>query len=91
MEQESAGSGDQGNMRVIEGEFERNKQNVIEMLINNCMTVDTSIPRVVIGRFDWAWWTTKRANHPTDIEPSRLVSERMLIKLKKLGVGDDLR
>ena len=52
MEQESAGSGDQGNMRVIEGEFERNKQNVIEMLINNCMTVDTSIPRVVIGRFD---------------------------------------
>ena len=52
MEQETSGQGEGGNMRVIEGEFERNKQNVIEMLINNCMTVDTTIPRVVIGRFE---------------------------------------
>ena len=52
MEQETAGQGDSGNMRVIEGEFERNKQAVIEMLINNCMTVDTSIPRVVCGKFE---------------------------------------
>ena len=52
MERESAGQGDSGNMTVIEGEFNRNKQNVIEMLINNCMTVDTTIPRVVIGRFE---------------------------------------
>ena len=52
MEQETAGQTDSGNMQVIEAEFERNKQNVIEMLINNCMTVDTTIPRVVIGRFE---------------------------------------
>ena len=52
MEQDASGDGEGGNMRVIEGEFERNKQNVIEMLINNCMTVDTSIPRVVCGRFE---------------------------------------
>ena len=52
MEQESAGQGDATSMRVIEGEFERNKQAVIELLINNCMNVDISIPRVVIGKFE---------------------------------------
>ena len=53
MEQETSAQGSDANtMRVIEGEFKNNKQQVIEMLINNCMTVDTTIPRVVIGRFE---------------------------------------
>ena len=52
MEQESGDNQEGASMRVVEGEFERNKQNVIEMLINNCMTVDTSIPRVVCGKFE---------------------------------------
>ena len=42
-----------GNItEVLEREFERNKDSVVEMLIKNCMTVDTSIPRVVRGKFD---------------------------------------
>ena len=53
MEQESANQAGTGtSMEVIEGEFQRNKQTVIEMLIQNCMTVDTSIPRVVRGKFE---------------------------------------
>ena len=52
MEQETGGQGDGNTMRVIEGEFERNKQAVIELLIENCMNVDISIPRVVIGKFE---------------------------------------
>ena len=52
MDQESAGSTDGASMKVVEAEFERNKQSVIEMLIQNCMTVDTSIPRVVCGKFE---------------------------------------
>ena len=39
-------------MQVIENEFEQNKQRVVEMLIENCMAVDTSIPRVVRGKFE---------------------------------------
>ena len=39
-------------MGVIESEFAQNKQSAIEMLINNCMNVDTSIPRVVRGKFE---------------------------------------
>lgn len=38
-------------MDVLEQEFEQNKEAVIEMLIQNCMTVDKSIPRVVRGDF----------------------------------------
>ena len=42
-----------GNItEVLEREFERNKDSVVEMLIKNCMHVDTSIPRVVRGKFD---------------------------------------
>ena len=45
-------SGQQGaDMSVLEQEFEQNKEAVIEMLIQNCMTVDKSIPRVVRGDF----------------------------------------
>ena len=53
MQQESANQAGTGtDMSVIEREFETNKQTVIEMLIQNCMTVDTSIPRVVRGKFE---------------------------------------
>ncbi len=46
-----ARDGDQSNMGVLEREFEQNKAMVIDLLIKNCMTVDTSIPRVVRGKF----------------------------------------
>merc|ERR1712032_825915 len=52
MERETAAAGSDNTMSVIEREFEQNKDAVIELLIENCMTVDTSIPRVVRGKFD---------------------------------------
>ena len=52
MEHEKEGMSGDNQMQQIEAEFEQNKQSVIEMLINNCMAVDTSIPRVVCGRFE---------------------------------------
>ena len=33
-------------------EFERNKDHVIDMLILHCKKVDTTIPRVVRGKFE---------------------------------------
>ena len=39
-------------MNMIEQEFQQNRQKVVEMLIEHCMNVDTSIPRVVQGRFE---------------------------------------
>ena len=51
-----ARQGDQNSAAQIENEFEANKQSVVELLIRNCMQVDTSIPRVVKGKFgDDAW------------------------------------
>merc|ERR1711971_351603 len=38
-------------MKKLEGEFEQNKDAVVEMLIENVMAVDWSIPRVVRGKF----------------------------------------
>lgn len=52
MEADTQRQGNENNMEVIEGEFTQNKQSAIEMLINNCMTVDVSIPRVVRGKFE---------------------------------------
>ena len=46
-----ASSGGAGSAATIEVEFEKNKQSVVELLIRNCMQVDTSIPRVVKGKF----------------------------------------
>ena len=46
-----ARQGDQNSAAQIENEFEANKQSVVELLIRNCMQVDTSIPRVVKGKF----------------------------------------
>ena len=56
MERETAAQGSDNTMQVIEREFAQNKDAVIEMLIENCMAVDTSIPRVVRGKFDEAQW-----------------------------------
>ena len=52
LERDMEADGSTGNMDVIEGEFTQNKQAVIELLIRNCMAVDTSIPRVVRGKFE---------------------------------------
>ena len=46
-----ANSSDTHTMEVLEAEFHQNKAMVIDLLIKNCMTVDTSIPRVVRGKF----------------------------------------
>ena len=52
MESEMTDETSEDQMRQIESEFESNKQSVIELLIENCMNVDTSIPRVVCGKFE---------------------------------------
>ena len=52
MAQEAAAQGDTNSMTQINEEFAQNKATVIEMLIENCLAVDTSIPRVVCGRFE---------------------------------------
>ena len=49
---EMQGQGSDDQMSQIESEFNTNQQKVVEMLIDNCMNVDTSIPRVVCGKFE---------------------------------------
>ena len=52
MEKENAGAAsDSGDMGTLQKEFEANKEKVVEMLIENVMQVDCSIPRVVQGKF----------------------------------------
>ena len=51
-----ASSGGANSAATIEVEFEKNKQSVVELLIRNCMQVDTSIPRVVKGKFGDDVW-----------------------------------
>ena len=38
-------------MSGLEGEFGANRERVVEMLIDNVLQVDCSIPRVVRGKF----------------------------------------
>ena len=38
-------------MAVLEREFKANREKVVNMLIENVMQVDMSIPRVVQGKF----------------------------------------
>ena len=38
-------------MDVLEGEFDANREQVVNMLIEHVMKVDVSIPRVVQGKF----------------------------------------
>ena len=40
------------NMGVLLKEYDQNKEKVIDMLVDACMTVDCEIPRVVKGRFE---------------------------------------
>ena len=54
MEQEMSRMGDTNSTHVIEREFAQNKDAVVDMLVQTCMNVDTSIPRVVRGRFEEA-------------------------------------
>ena len=50
--QEQSGTDTSGaEMKKLEGEFEQNKEKVVDMLIDNVMAVDCSIPRVVRGKF----------------------------------------
>ena len=37
---------------IIQREFDDNKHKVIDLLIDNCINVDISIPRVVRGNFE---------------------------------------
>ena len=39
-------------MQVINSDYERNKSEVIKMLIQNVMQVSKEIPKVVRGRFE---------------------------------------
>ena len=52
MQRETARQGTENITAQLEQEFNQNKDKVVQMLIENCITVDTSIPRVVRGRFD---------------------------------------
>jgi predicted oxidoreductase len=46
-------TGAQGvDMDVLQGEYQANQDEVIAMMIEACMKVDTTIPRVVRGQFD---------------------------------------
>ena len=44
------------NLEALSREFETNKERVIDMLVENCMMVDTDIPRVVKGDFEANQW-----------------------------------
>ena len=49
---EQSGTDNSGvEMKKLENEFEQNKDAVVDMLIENVMAVDCSIPRVVRGKF----------------------------------------
>ena len=42
-------------MKVIQQDFDANKDAVIEMLIGNVLNVNVEVPRVVKGNFDEDW------------------------------------
>lgn len=48
IEHESAKQTTGVSMNVIRNEFEQNKHEVINLLVENCIEVDCSIPRVVV-------------------------------------------
>ena len=48
---DNQGTSDGVDMRTLEREFEANREKVVNMLIENVMQVDVSIPRVVQGKF----------------------------------------
>ena len=51
---DNQGTSDGVDMSTLEREFEANREKVVNMLIDNVMQVDVSIPRVVQGKFgEW--------------------------------------
>ena len=52
MDADFAKKGNLSDTSVIHREFEQNKDGVIDMLIQRCMEVDVSIPRVVRGDYE---------------------------------------
>ena len=59
MEADFARKGNISDTSHLHAEFEQNKDQVIDMLIQRCMEVDVSIPRVVRGDYEgdqWARW-----------------------------------
>ena len=52
IEAEAAKNGVASDFNVLKKEFEVNSDKVIDLLIENCMNVDISIPRVVRGNFE---------------------------------------
>ena len=52
MKEQTGDANEQGaDMTKLNAEFTENKEKVVEMLIENVMAVDCSIPRVVRGKF----------------------------------------
>ena len=51
IEMDNQGTSDGVDMSTLEREFEANREKVVNMLIDNVMQVDVSIPRVVQGKF----------------------------------------
>ena len=52
IEAEAAKAGVATDFNILQKEFEVNSDKVIDLLIENCMNVDISIPRVVRGNFE---------------------------------------
>ena len=52
MDADFARKGNISDTSQIRREFDQNKDAVIDMLIQRCMEVDVSIPRVVRGDYD---------------------------------------
>ena len=52
IEAEAAKNGVASDFGVLENEFDTNRDKVIDLLIENCLNVDISIPRVVRGNFE---------------------------------------
>ena len=52
MEADFARKGNISDTSHLHAEFEQNKDSVIDMLIQRCMEVDVSIPRVVRGDYE---------------------------------------
>lgn len=51
MNEQSGSDTSAAEMKTLEGEFEQNKEKVVDMLCDNVMAVNCSIPRVVRGHF----------------------------------------
>ena len=48
----AGGNNEEEQARVVKADYEANKEQVIEMLLNNVMNVNIDIPKVIKGDFD---------------------------------------